>query len=376
LKAILKNLLKQLDSELDPVVQQKIDKCHQKALNYERTRRLPLVVTYPYPRSHIIQPFPHRETFDDPEKMLFNELVHAFDTSILLHSRINDDLPFTIRANFGTVIVASLFGAKVERRDDNPPWIRHFETLEEFEKIFDVDPLDHSRGLCRQVIARYRFYQDVLDDYSNLKQCLRIVLPDLQGPLDTLEQLRGSEIYTDLILHPEMTGNGLRSIARAQVGLAKHLQQYTTGSPDGISYQHATATKGNILIRNDAAIMISPEMYSQQIAEHDAYVLDEMQGGGIHSCGKIDFNIPEFFKLHNMECFDFGQSHLNDIDVIYSMARERKIPLIRLSAKREDLENDRITEKYPTGVSLVYHAGSFEEAQQITMLYDRNTSAF
>jgi hypothetical protein len=86
--------------------------------------QLPLVLSFPYLRSASFQPYPHREVFDNPEKMLFNELVHAFDTSIFLHSEVSDDLPCTILANFGTGIIASLFGGKVEQHGDNPPRMR------------------------------------------------------------------------------------------------------------------------------------------------------------------------------------------------------------------------------------------------------------
>jgi len=368
----LKSLLHLLEDKLNPVQQKRIENCHQKALNWELVEHLPLVVTFPYPESNLFQPFPHRETFDNPEKMLFNELVYAFDTSILLHSEINDDLPFTIRANFGTVIIASLFGGDVEQRGDNPPWVRHFETSEDFNTIFDKDPLDFSQGKCPQVTARYKFYRDILADYPNLQKCLKIVLPDLQGPLDTLELLRGSNIYTDFILDPEMVDNGLRLMAEAQVGYAKYLQQFTTDGPGGYSHQHAVTLKGNILIRNDSAIMVSPEMYVEQIAAHDEFVLNELNGGGIHACGKIDFNVPEIYKLASIKCFDFGQSYLNDLDAIYPIARENKIPIIRLRPGKNELITGKIKERFPTGVSLVYDADSFDEAISITKSYYNN----
>ena len=139
-------LLQILDWKMDFKSQQEIFKCSRRALNWEETDRLPLVVNFPYPKSGTIQAFPHSETFDNPEKMLFNELVHAFDTSIFLHPEIDDDLPFTIRANFGTVIIASLFGGKIEQRGDNPPWLRHFETPDEFNTIFEKDPWIFHRG--------------------------------------------------------------------------------------------------------------------------------------------------------------------------------------------------------------------------------------
>ena len=368
--AELKTLLEILDGSLDYNKQQKIEEKYVKVLNWEPVEKIPLLITFPYPDSAYLQPFPHREVFDDPEKMLFNELVHAFDTSILLHSKINDDLPFTIRANFGTVIIASLFGGQIEQRGDNPPWVRHFKTRDEFKTVFDKDPLDFSRGFCSRVIDVYKYYRDILADYPNLQKCIKIVLPDLQGPIDSLELLRGSSIYEDLILEPEMVDKGLQLMALAQVGFAKYLQQFITDRQDSYSHQHAITIKGNILIRNDSAIMISPQMYSEQIASHDEYVLKQMGGGGIHSCGKIEYNIPEMFNLPSIQCFDFGQSHLNNIDFIYSLAEQRKIPLVRIRVGSDELLSGKVKERFPTGVSLIYDASSFEDARSVAKSYE------
>ena len=194
-------------------------------------------------------------------------------------------------------------------------------------------------------------------------------MPDLQGPLDSLELLRGSEIYTDFILDPEMIDNGLQLMAKAQIGFAKHLQPFMSSDIDGYSYQHAIPIKGNILIRNDSAIMISSDMYAAQVAPHDEFVLKKMGGGGIHSCGKIDFNLSEILNLPSIECFDFGQSYLNDVNLVYPLAREMKIPLLRIRPKKEELLSGKIQEMFPTGVSLVYEASSFEEARYISKEY-------
>jgi hypothetical protein len=107
-------------------------------------------------------------------------------------------------------------------------------------------------------------------------------------------------------------------------------------------------------------------MYSEQVAPHDEYVLKEMGGGGVHSCGKIDFNIPPVFDLPSLRCFDFGQSNMNDLDKVYDLAKEKKIPLIRIRVNRDDLLSGKPTLKFPTGVSLIYEARSFDEAVKIT----------
>ncbi len=58
---------------------------------------------------------------------MFNELVYAFDTSIAMRDRVDDDLPLTVRANFGTVLIASMCGADVEQLGDSPPWVHQQE---------------------------------------------------------------------------------------------------------------------------------------------------------------------------------------------------------------------------------------------------------
>ena len=156
---------------------------------------------------------------------------------------------------------------------------------------------------------------------------------------------------------------------RAQVGLARHLKQFTSDGPENYTHQHATTIRGNILIRNDSAIMISPEMYAGQVSEHDEFVLKEMSGGGIHSCGRIDYNIAEIFSLPSIRCFDFGQSNLNDIDAVYALAQKRKIPLIRIRVDKDELLSGKIRERFPTGASLVYEAASYGEARDISEQY-------
>jgi hypothetical protein len=132
----LKELLNCLEDGLDEKKLLNAEERHRRALNYEETERLPLIVMYPYPEGQRFMPFPHCEVFDDPEKMLFNQFVDAFDTSIYLGMSIDDDLPVTVRANFGCVLVASAFGASVQQVGDNPPWIVHDKDIP-YQQIID-----------------------------------------------------------------------------------------------------------------------------------------------------------------------------------------------------------------------------------------------
>jgi hypothetical protein len=369
----LKRLLERLAATLDPQRQAEIEQLHRKALLWEPVRRLPLLLSFPVPAESPFQPYPHSQVFDDPAKMLYNELVYALETSIACRDQIDDDLPLTIRANFGTVLVASLFGGRVEQVGENPPWVRHFKTIGEFRAVLDRDPLDFSQGWCPRVVERYQFYRQTLDAYPELARLVHLVLPDLQGPLDTAELLRGSEIYVDLYNDPDLIAGILDRMARAQVGLAKHLLPYLSDGADGFSHQHAMVIRGRILIRDDSTINISPAMYRQHVAPYDEMVLSGLGGGGIHACGKTEHNVDGFFALPSMCCLDLGQPELNDIDAIYAKARPRKIGIDRVCVSREELVTGRVMERFPTGISLVHEAESLADARAIMSAYRQAT---
>ena len=111
----LKELLDFLSDTLEPAWQAEIEDLYIRALNGETVPRLPLIISHPIPAEARFQPYPHHEIFEHPAKMLYNELVHAFNYSLSSRPELHDDLLGAARANFGTVVIASLFGAHVEQ---------------------------------------------------------------------------------------------------------------------------------------------------------------------------------------------------------------------------------------------------------------------
>jgi hypothetical protein len=366
----LKELLEHLSATLTIEREAEIEALHCRALSWEPVERLPLVLNYPPPPGRF-QPYPHREVRDDPEKMLFNELVSAYSASITHRELVGDDLPCTVRANFGVGIIASLFGAHIEQVEDNPPWVHPHATPEEFWSAMERDPLDFTPGWASRVTERYAFYREALAGYPKLPTIIKLVLPDLQGPMDTLELLRGSDVFLDLCTEPERVRKALETIATAQIGFARHLTPWLTDGPDGWSHQHGFLLRGHILVRADTAIMLSPQMYRAQVKPHDERVLQELGGGGLHSCGKIDHLAADFLTLASGQCLDLGQPQLNNLDALYRLARERHVPLVRVSVSEAELTSGAVLKRFPTGVSLRHTVPSLNDARRVMAAYRR-----
>lgn len=364
----LAELLDHLSQSLTPEREAEIEGLHRRALSWQPVERLPLITSYPAPPGRF-RPFPHAEALADPEKMLFNELVSAWGTSICHRETLGDDLPCTIRANFGTVIIASLFGARIEQTGDDPPWARSFESRQEFVAALDRNPLDFSQGWCPRVVARYAYYRATLARYPALDGMVKRVLPDLQGPLDTVEMLRGSELYIDLCRDPVLVSEALGKVAAAQIGLAKHLAPYLNDGPPGWAHQHGFVIPGQVLLRLDSGLTISSRMYREQIAPHDERVLRELGGGGLHSCGRLAHHAEEYLRVPSVRCLDLGQPELNDLDPLYALARQRRISLIRVTASEAELVSGAVLRRFPTGVSLLYRAESMDKARRVFLAY-------
>jgi len=362
-------LLAHLEAVADPVAQERIAYRHRATLEGQAVDRPPLICTFPHPPEAPFQPLPHRQVFRDPAAMLYNELVRAFDTSLCLADRVGHDLPWTVRANLGTGIVASLFGARIEQRGDDPPWVRPFETAELFRRALERDPEAAAGDVVDRLRQYYGYFAEALAPYPQLQRVVRFVLPDLQGPFDTAEQLRGSNIFTDLYAQPDLVATALESVARAQVALARHLQPCLREPIDGFSHQHGTLIRGRILLRNDTAIMVSPAMYHEHIARWDTFVLEQLGGGGIHACGRADGHVDAFLAVPGVTCLDLGQSWLNDVDAMYDKARRQSVPLVRVRVTEDDLISGRAVYRFPTGATFTYDAPTLADARRVCMAY-------
>ena len=363
----LRRLLDHFEARIDIEHVERTRARHRALLAGETVEPPPLTCYVPYTGDDF-QPYSVREIIDDPQKMLVNELLVGF-TSLYHALERRDDTPFVMRANLGTGIIASMFGARIEVLADNPPWARPLEDLAAIERLVSEPLPEVTAGLGKLMFAHYAFFKDVLAEYPRCEAAFEITLPDLQGPFDVAEILWGSKIYIGLKRQPELVEKLLSHTTEQIIRVARALEPYVRDSllPFG-NYQHATAVKGRILLRNDSIVLVSPKVYAELLKPFDMRIAEEL-GVAIHYCGDGAHQVDNVLSIPGLRGLDFGQPEQMDVDSIYQKTAARGVPIARMHVPRSELLDGTAQRRFPQLVNFRYPAESPADAQQVCAAY-------
>jgi hypothetical protein len=244
----------------------------------------------------------------------------------------------TIRSNYGTCIMPSLFGAElfVMDRDLNTlPTSRPLDGLKEIKAIIDRGIPDLQAGLGAKVFEMGRRYMEVASRYPKISKYVRIYHPDMQGPMDILELLWGSRIFLDVFDHPDLVHALLRIITDTYV---LFMQEWNRIVPlqDGYGCHWGLMFKGKIMLRDDSAMNFSPEMYDEFIRPYDAELLEKLGGGAVHFCGRGDHYIESASSMKGLSAINMSQPECNDMETIFRNTVDKGIKLLRLQKDAAD----------------------------------------
>ncbi|MFC1677059.1 hypothetical protein ACFL3G_08365 [Planctomycetota bacterium] len=361
----LDRLLEDIEENIDFEQCLEIDQRYARALNYEAVDRPPLTIECQQ-YAMALGPISYQEAFEDPAKMMYNELL----VRVKFCMETCDDGAKALRSDHGTVVVSSMLGGNWKIRTDMWPWVEPFRDLDKIREIVDKGVPEINAGLAGRVYEFMQFYNEKLNDYPKCKQAIQIAKPDPQGPFDVAELLCGSGIFLHLYDEPELIGNLLSLVAKTTVAYYKHLKPVSVdrSSPE-LTCQHGYMIPGEILIRNDSIINVSPQVYKDLVQKHDEYVLTELGGGSIHFCGDGSHQIDVLLETKGLLGLDFGQTYMMDIDAIYAKCASRKIPIMNITVTPEQLISGEAAAKYPTGAVLSCQAETVEQAKEIMTKY-------
>jgi len=385
-EASLRKLLEKLDKELVPAEHDQIREHFMKTIRWEYVERPPLRLLFQERLQTLDEKssntYPICEAVNDPAKMMINELWYG-RASTMGWLEVRDSQPLQVRANMGIGLCASVFGAEIGVLENNPPWVEPLtkDTLkiaDAVRKALDEHDIDDApkRGWIPKTSQFYSYFKKVIAEYPNVEKCVAVVMPDLQGPFDTAAAIWGSDILLALYTEEELTNRLMETVAKTQVKLHDHFRQWVGREllPEGYSHQHGLMVSGNILIRCDSNLMMSPEMYKERVLPFDEYVVKNVGGGSFHSCGKWDHNIPAILESEQFGTIDFGmnQSQYNDIDAHYKVATKRKKHFNQINTTEEDIISGKVLEKFPTGATLVFSTNGIESAKQLMEAYRKH----
>lgn len=251
----------------------------------------------------------------------------------------------SIRANFGTGIIPSLFGAEkfiMPYDTDTLPSVKPLAGgIEDIRKIVEkgIPDLYQENTLGEKSLDITKKFVEVGEQYKNIGKYVHVYHPDTQGPLAIADILWGSDIYIDVFDEPDLVHAMIDLATETYIKYTHEWYKIVKPFSSEYSVHWGMLMKGHVLIRDDACMNISPAMVKELAMQYDQRIFDQFNGGGIHFCGKGDHYVNLISELKGISCINMSEPELNDMSKIYGNTVEKGINIIGL--KKEEI--DRVT---------------------------------
>jgi len=268
------------------------------------------------------------DALDQPERMVLQQLGGC---SAALAS--GSGAVLNVRSNFGTGILASLFGVTafpMERELDTLP--TNYPVVggkEGIQRLLDRGVPDTRRQLMAKVLAMGAYYLELFQRYPKIQRYVQIYHPDFQGPIDNVELLWGSGLFLDLVDDPDQVSALLGLVTDTYIQSMR--AWFELVPPRGETSAHwGLLHRGHVMLREDSLMNLSPSIYRDLILPHDQRIFDEFGGGAIHFCGRGTHFISHLSGLRGLAAINLSQPELNDMEKIYRFTVDRGINLLDL----------------------------------------------
>ncbi len=237
-----------------------------------------------------------------------------------------------MRANYGTGIMPSLFGAKIfemPRELNTLPTTKSLNDDDKIRAILEKGLPDLQTGYGKDVLRFGEICAEVFENYPKIKKYVEVYHPDTQGPLDVAELLWGGEMFYAMYEDPDFVHTVIRLITDTYKAFMD--KWYSIVPQRGeYSVHWGFLIRGTLMIRLDSAMNISPAFYEEFSKQYDKELFDYYGGGCMHFCGRGDHFIRSMCDIDTMYAFNMSQPHLNNMDLILSAACTRNKHIIGL----------------------------------------------
>jgi hypothetical protein len=239
----------------------------------------------------------------------------------------------SVRPNYGTGIIPSMYGAEIfimPRRTNTLPGTRPLcAAAEDVKRILDRREMDFSKALAGRVFNFTERWLELSRPYESIRRSVYFYNPDLQGPLPLTEMLWGSNLYLDIFDEPQTVHAALGFFAEVMIGFLKKFHNLCPPFDGEHSVEWGPLHRGAVILRDDAAMNISGEMYKEFVRPEDQKIIDAF-GGGVHFRGKGDHYIEAVSEIRGLSTINLSQPECNDMEIIYRNTIDKGIVIIGL----------------------------------------------
>lgn len=235
-----------------------------------------------------------------------------------------------VRCNYGTSIIPSLFGVEpfvMDEELDTLPTSRPLHDVDAIERLVDAGVPDIYSGYGSRVFEIGEHYKAIAEEYPQIGKYVHIYHPDLQGPMDICEVVWGSSIFYSLYDRPDLVKALLELVTETYI---QFMRAWTESVPfrEGGNVHWGLFHKGNIMLRDDSAMNLSPDVFDEFIRPYDQRLLNEFGGGAIHFCGRGDHYIPSMSETDGLYAINMSQPEHNDMETIFANTVDKGINII------------------------------------------------
>lgn len=255
-------------------------------------------------------------------EMMVNMQFAAVSASLASGGRV-----LSIRSNYGTGILSTPFGAPLfmMSREANTLPTTRVVPIERLDEMLEAGLPDINAGLCGKVFVMSEIYAEIFDKYPKIRRYVHGYHPDTQGPVDIAELLFSDQLFYEMYDNPERLHAFLRLICDEYIQVIEKWYSIIPAPEPNVHY--GFFMKGGILLRDDSAMNLSPELYREFGYPYDSMLLTRFGGGVVHFCGRGDHYIDIITSCPALTGINMSQPHLNDMEKIYSCTVDRGIPL-------------------------------------------------
>ena len=267
------------------------------------------------------------DAIGDFDKMIVAQLA---DCSKTLANGVGNFM--TVRSNYGTGILSSVFGAEIFWMEDRLNTLPTSKPIpgaaDTIKRLLDTGAPDLNTGLGGKTFEMGRRYAAAFAPYPKISKWVAVYHPDIQGPMDIAELVWGSPIFCEFYDQPELVHSFLALVTETYSRFMREWQGIIAPRGDGYSFHWGMLHKGAIMLRDDSAMNLSGDTFEEFVKPYDQRLLDEFGGGAIHFCGHGDHFIPSMCAMRNLHGINMSQPHLNDMEKIYRHTVDQNIPLL------------------------------------------------